>query len=111
MPLILLLSCERLSKKDHLPSKVMAKVLTDINIAEAYSTEVKDSLHRAPNTKNIDSLARYYKDIFAHYNITAGQFTASMKWYESHPQEMDSLYQNVITSLPVLDSMSKKKME
>ena len=87
----------------------MAKVLTDINIAEVYCTQVKDSVRRAPNTKDLDSLALYYKDILAHYNITAAQFTGSMKWYKNHPQEMDSLYQDVITSLPSLDSLSKKK--
>ncbi len=88
-------SCKQSLSGDHLPPAVMQKVLLDVNLAEAYSTSVKDSVHRG-GLKNTDSLAAFYKTIFAHYNITQAQFSASMEWYKAHPEEMDSVYNKMI---------------
>ena len=73
----------------------MQKVLLDINLAEAYSQNIKDSLHRR-GSKNIDSLAVFYKDIFEHYHITKEQFAQSMDWYKSHPEDLDTVYNKMI---------------
>lgn len=80
---------------DHLSPKVMQNVLLDINLAEAYSLTIKDSLHRT-GAKNMDSLAVFYKDIFAHYHITQEQFTESLNWYKNHAEDLDSAYTNMI---------------
>ena len=82
-------------KNGRLSPKVMQDVLLDINLAEAYSTLKKDSSH-LPGTKNMDSLGVYYKDIFAHHKITQEQFMQSLNWYKDHPDDMDSLYNNMI---------------
>ena len=84
-------SCKNNGGGDHLPPKVMQKVLLDISIAESYSTVVKDSTHKQGG-KNIDSLTAFYKDIFAHHHITEEQFTESLDWYKSNPTELDSMY-------------------
>ena len=80
----------------HLPQKTMEQLLLDINVAEGYSIIVRDSLHLAPGTKNVDSLAIYYKEIFAHYHITEAEFKQSLSWYKNHPEELDSMYNNNI---------------
>lgn len=94
---ILLFSCKEtvVTPADLIPRDKMEKVLLDVNIAEVYSGTVKDTLRR-PGTKNPDSLARYYKEIFKHYKITPEQFSNSLTWYKSHPEDLDSVYSNMI---------------
>jgi hypothetical protein len=95
--MLLFVSCKNKKKDsgDHLPPKLMQQVLLDINLAEAYSNMVKDSTHKG-NTKNLDSLAVYYRDIFAHHKITQQQFDNSMNWYKLHPDDLDTLYSNIL---------------
>jgi hypothetical protein len=95
--LIVAISCKNNNDFNggHLSPKVMQKVLLDIHLAEAYSIISKDSLHRG-GSKNMDSLSAYYKDIFAHYKITPEQFSQSLEWYKAHPDDMDTMYNNII---------------
>jgi hypothetical protein len=106
LPTFLWLSCKSNANYngDHLPPKVMQKVLMDISLAEAYSAVVKDSLHKG-GSKNIDSLTVYYKDIFAHYHITEDQFKESLDWYKSHPAEMDTMYSNLMPVIAKLQAI------
>ncbi len=83
----------------------MEQILLDINLAEAYSTMVRDSLHKLGN-KNPDSLAKYYKDIFNHHNVTREQFEKSLYWYKAHPDDLDTLVNNI---LPVVTKMTLTK--
>lgn len=77
---------------NRLPLAKMAQILTDIQMAEVYSTMVKKAPQQRGFDRNMDSLALYYKEIFAHYNITQQQFDESIQWYKAHPDEMDSIY-------------------
>ena len=86
----------------------MQKVLLDVNLAEAYSLTIKDSLHRR-GSKNLDSLAVFYKDIFAHYHITKEQFTVSLDWYKNHPEELDTIYNNMLPIATKWQSLPVKK--
>lgn len=110
MPFVLLaavlwVSCKSKSADDsHLPPKVMEQVVKDISMAEAYSTLVKDSLHKG-GSKNMDSLSVYYKDIFAHYKITGEQFSQSLDWYKDHASEMDTMYSNLIIMVTKLQNV------
>ncbi len=98
----LLSSCEGDDKEGkHIPKEKMEKIMLDINLAEAYSAMVKDSLQKA-GVKNIDSLSDFYKDIFAHYNITREEFQESMNWYKNHPEDLDSVVNNLA---PVINKM------
>ena len=106
---VVIASCKRtVSTGEHLPPKVMQRILLDINTAEAYCISVKDSLHRG-GTKNMDSLSAYYKTIFTHYKITEAQFNESMNWYKSHPDEIDSLYNNIIPIATNWQTIQSKK--
>ncbi len=84
----------------------MQKILLDVNLAESFSITVKDTLHRG-GTKNLDSLAVYYKDIFAHHHITAEEFTSSLAWYKDHPDELDTLYNNIIPVVGKMQNLPK----
>ena len=102
---LLLLAAAASCKKntDHLPVKEMSHILMDIHLAESYSTTRTDSNYKG-GAKNMDSLASYYKDIFAHYNITAEEFNKSLDWYKAHPDQMDSIY---TAMMPAVINMQK----
>jgi hypothetical protein len=97
-------ACKNKTVNDHLPPKVMQKVLLDISFAETYSTMVRDSLHKA-GSKNYDSLSVYYKEVLGHHNITQDQLTQSFAWYKNHPDELDSVYAAI---LPMVTRMQSK---
>jgi Domain of unknown function (DUF4296) len=108
----LFLSCKNKSgySGDHLPPKVMQKVLLDINLAEGYTSNLKDSLHKA-GVKNYDSLGVYYKQIFDHYKITEQQFTESLDWYKNHPSELDTIYNNMLPIVTKWQAQSDRNMK
>jgi len=94
--ILLATACKMPDENDnHLSPERMANLMVDIHLAETYSTLVKDSTH-TPGKKNPDSLAAFYKDIFAHHHTTMEEFSKSLTWYKAHPNEMDSLYNGMI---------------
>jgi acyl-CoA synthetase (AMP-forming)/AMP-acid ligase II len=108
--LLIVASCKNAGTGDRLPPALMKKVLTDVQMAETYSTMVKDSLHKNTGMKNLDSLSVYYKDIFAHYKITEAQFTTSLNWYKEHPDEMDSLYNEMLATVAAMQNTLQKPL-
>ena len=102
-------ACKSKVSTYHLPPAKMGKLMMDIHTAEIYSSIVtKDSLHRR-DEKNMDSVAFYYKEIFAHYRITKEQFDESMDWYRHHPEDLDSLYTKMLPELSKLEGVFKAK--
>ena len=89
------MSCDKGETTEHLPKQKMEQILLDINLAEAYSTMVNDSLH-TKDTKNGDSLAAYYKVIFDHHKVSQATFNTSLAWYKNHPDDMDSVFNNIL---------------
>lgn len=87
-----IIGCKGKNAKEqyHLPPNEMQKVLLDISLAEAYCSQLKDSLHRE-GTKNYDSLAVFYSYILNHYKLKEKDLTNSIDWYKAHPTELDSL--------------------
>jgi len=90
-------ACEQ--QQPHLSREKMQQVLTDIYIAESYSMVIMQDSTRPGTQKNLDSLARYYREIFKHHNITSREFTSSMRWYEQNPDELDSTFSKMIPEL------------
>jgi hypothetical protein len=103
-----LLSCKYVQlQEDHLSQDEMTKVLTDMHLAEAYSTMAgRDSTHKG-QVKNMDSLEHYYKDILAHYHLTPEAFDKSMNWYRSNPDQLDSVYNSMINRINSLQKSAK----
>lgn len=85
---------------DGIPPDKMQHILYDMNAAEVYSTLVqKEQTITLTRGKNSDSLAHFYNEVLAHYNVTQAQFDKSMLWYKSHPAKLDSLYNKMIVQL------------
>lgn len=88
-------------KEPPIPKEKMERILLDINLAESYSTMVKDSLYKL-GQKNSDSLGTYYKEIFDHYHVTAEEFQTSLGWYKARSNEIDTLFSEL---LPIIGGM------
>lgn len=95
-------SCKK--EQPHLSTEKMQQVLTDIYMAESYSMTIAQDSTRPGTQKNLDSLARYYREIFKHHNITQQEFVFSMKWYERHPEELDSAFAKMMPRLTRLQN-------
>jgi len=88
----MLYACGNEQKETHLPAEKMRAILTDMALAETYSTMLNDSSINNPGAKNGDSLGKFYGEILATHKITREAFDQSMAWYKQHPAEMDSLF-------------------
>ncbi len=99
---LLVISCNNTSTY-HLPQAEMTKMLADLQSAEVYSTMVKKDSTSRGYDKNMDSLAVYYKEIFAHYKVTQQQFDESLTWYKNHPDDLDTMYAKIITDIGKYD--------
>ena len=86
----------------------MERLLLDVSLAEGYSVMVKDSLHH-PGAKNFDSLAVYYNSIFAHYKISESQFSENLDYYKGHPEDLDTMYNNMLTTITKLQAVQGGK--
>lgn len=108
--MVIATSCNYFKREEkHLPPEKMRALLLDINIAESYSTMVKDSTRKI-GSKSTDSLAAYYKTIFEHHHITKGAFDTSLAWYKQHPAEFDSVLASAVKiAMRWRDSAAKKK--
>lgn len=76
----------------------MVQIMTDIHLAEVYSTMVNDSAGGITN-KNMDSLAVYYSKIFKSHEVTEEDFKESMDWYTRNVTELDTVYINMLSEL------------
>ncbi len=80
----------------------MIQVLTDIHIAEAKVTDLAMSGDTVAITE-----AKYYQVVFDKNKTNAKQFEKSYKYYTTKPVQLDSIYQQVITNLAVLENTHK----
>lgn len=78
-----------------IPPQKMEEILTDLHYAEVYSMMLDDTLHQA-RSRNMDSLAVYYKDVLAHHKVSEDAFMQSMDWYKNHAEDIDSVYSHVL---------------
>jgi hypothetical protein len=101
---LLFAACQK--DQPHLPAEKMKAILTDIYIAESYSMVITQDSTKPGTQKNADSLARFYAEIFQHHHITQQEFTNSMRWYEQHPDELDSVFAKMI---PQLGKLQEKR--
>lgn len=82
----------------------MKEIMTDIHLAEVYTSVISDSSGLSGN-KNKDTLAVYYKSILDHHGISVDEFSSSLRWYSSEPHELDSVYINVLNELSTLEGL------
>ena len=91
------------SSADVIPKDSMLSVLVDIHVADAVADQKFGQDH--PNRAFTNAL---YERIYQNHHITAAQYKASYKYYESHPEMMDKMYEQVITEISKKEADLKK---
>lgn len=105
MVMIAQVSCRE--KPAPLSSDRMTDLLLEMHLAEAYAQQLpKDSLQ--VSLKNEDSLLVYNAQILKHYEVSESTFKSSIEWYKAHPDILDSIYQNILTEIAILQSKENK---
>jgi len=93
---LLLLSCS--DEKPPVSEADMLPIVIDLHLADALSTQIKDSLH--PNhEKNFDSLAVWTLRILEKNKLSQQEFNQSMDWYRDHPDRLQKLYEKAADSI------------
>jgi hypothetical protein len=106
--LLTLIGCSRFKTGSSTPSGIISQdsmigILVDIHVADA----VADQRFGAdkPNRAFINAM---YEQIYKNHHITAAQYKESYKYYETHPAEMDKMYEQIITEISKREADIKK---
>ena len=100
------LSCQR--EQPPVSVEKMSRILTEIHIAESYSQFVPhDSLVKGIR-QNQDSLKLYMSAILRENQLSETAFKQSVDWYKSRPDLFDSIYQQVLTNIAILQARENK---
>jgi hypothetical protein len=101
----LLSSC--MEKAAPISSARMTELLLEMHLAEAYAQQMpKDSLQ--VSLKNEDSLLVFNARILKQQGVSEEEFRNSMEWYKARPDILDSIYQNILTEIAILQSKENK---
>ena len=101
--IVLAASCKSGNSSAPIPRDKMIDIFTDIHLAETYSTMVWDSTRMV--NKHPDSLAAFYNVILQHHGVSIDSFNNSLEWYSSQTNELDSIYNSVISNLSTLEGV------
>jgi hypothetical protein len=104
LSLLVFSSCSK-KEQQHLSSEKMQQIMLDVNLAEAYSAVVKSDSLKPRSERNLDSLAVFYRSVFKHYNVTREEFEQSLEWYKQHPEQLDSVYGQMIPQMSKLEAI------
>ena len=113
IPLILFSSCyhenkEKVAKpKTLFSARQMVDILTDVQLSEGAIAGNR------LNRKHTDSDYRdsIYGLVFHHYGITAQQLRENMDYYNSRPEEMEKIYNEVLSNLSRMKSEIEIKIK
>lgn len=95
---VLLAGCSGFSADEEpLPDRTFTRVLTDLHVAS-----MRTSADTAAPPHLRDS-------IFAHHNVRAAEFEATLQYYSRRPDRFETLYQTVIDTLQALRFPSQKR--
>ncbi len=79
---------------DLLTQSQMSGIIADMHIADAITT----SKALLPDSANQEAIS-YREFILKKHNTNKQQFTASLEFYKQNPEQLDSVYAEVITKL------------
>lgn len=85
----------------------MIPVVMDLHLADAYSTQVRDTA-RPGYEKNYDSLSVWTLRVLGQHKISREDFIASMDWYRDHPDRLKTLYEAAaerLEAIPLQDTV------
>jgi Domain of unknown function (DUF4296) len=101
--------------KDLIPHKEMGLVLAEIQLAEAYAATcfvadtAKEKLTNSTG-KNLDTLKLYVAKVFAKHKITEAQYKSTLKYYQSKPADLDSIFAIALdTTAKMQNALQAKK--
>ena len=104
--IILALAChqpeERITKTDIIPKENLVPILVEIHLADAL---LQLSIVRQ-NFPGRDSLSNY-QDILQKYGYSKKTFDKTIEFYENDPDELNDLYEEVISELTQLQSETR----
>lgn len=84
-------------EEEPLPDRTFTRVLTDLHVAAMRrSVDIPTSPHLRDS-------------IFAHHNVQADEFEATLRHYSRHPDQFETLYQTVIDTLQALRYPSQRR--
>jgi hypothetical protein len=86
-----------------IPQEKMIPILVDLHIADALAEQKNGT-----QNLNLPLTNALYTRIYHNYGISADQYKSSYKYYESHPDQMDTMYTKVITELSKKEILLKK---
>jgi hypothetical protein len=84
----------------------MVRILTDVHLTEAALGFYKT---KGEATKNLTS--DYYNAVFSKYRISRKNFESNFKYYESNPDELIKIYEQVISNLEILKKQNHVEEE
>lgn len=110
--LLLTVSCYRSAPEPEfdkslvIPADSMISLLSDIHLADGIINLNKD---KKPPVRHIAD--EYFDAILKKHRINRDNLEESMRYYAYHTDELDRIYEGVITSLSVLESRVKSEQD
>lgn len=90
--LILLFSCKDKQPEDnYIPKPLMAEVIAEMELAQAF-------YKFQPIDQRFD-IGFMFKEIYKKHKISSEEFNKSLKGYSQNPNDIDEIYNDVITIL------------
>lgn len=96
--IFLLASCE---SKAPIPAEKFQNVLIDLYTADI-SAQLNDSTKLQEKEKDFEKLSLNYSSVLNHYEISQKEFIDAFKWYQYHPDVLDSIYENAIAEIAII---------
>lgn len=81
----------------------MIGIMVDIHIADAIADQ-----RFGTDKPNRDFTNALYNRIYQNHHVSAQQYKSSFQYYEAHPADMNSMYEQVITELSKKEAEMKK---
>lgn len=91
-----------------LSMKQMSAILLDLHIAESYAHHLPiDSMHRG--LKNEDTLRFLTAQVLKEHHTNEKDLQASLAWYQTQPELLDSIYEQVLNELSIRETKLQQK--
>lgn len=90
-----------------LTPKRMGALLLDLHLAEAYAQQIPRPESQV-SMRNEDSLKAFQAGILTRHGLSESAFRKAINWYTSHPEMLDSVYQNILSEIAILAAKENK---
>jgi hypothetical protein len=84
------------------PADSMVTLLTDLHLADGEVSVLKNKEHTAGQLSS-----EYFEAILKKHDLTREEFEESMRYYSFHTEELDKIYEEIITNLSLKESIAR----